>query len=149
MRWKYSMTYSTIVSNISNEVKSVVEPMGIIYSREATHPKNDSICFSTTFNPSFNESKADVTGMFIKGTVNFTLLYRKFNTKVSVDETCIETLSNITEELSIKLRNLTNEDFSFVVNDFKVTKSPNLLRVYSDGVKDYSVAYTINYERMI
>lgn len=141
------MNYSEIVKRITAEVENVVNPLGIIFSREAVHPNEDSICFSTTFNPSFNESIADVTGLFIKGKVNFTLLYRKFNTKTSVDDDCIDVLSDITEQLSKTLPKMTSEDYDLTVTSFQVTKSPNLIRVYSDNVKDYTVSYTILYER--
>lgn len=142
------------MTTVSGIIKNIIDYLN--YNKSSSLPtirfdllsvKDDSCCI-TTANQALNEHLADVTGMWVEGTIQLKVMYRQLVNVKGTDE--LQLLDIVDSLVDMIVQNYKSiyegaEDwFIYSVSDIQPAK---LERVYQNSCKDYSGTLVITYNR--
>lgn len=112
--------------------------------------RNDSICITTTGDTVPTEKLADVTGLYVTGSLTLSVVYRKMLVNKGNDDLKITNeLDTIIDFISQRknYKNILNDDLNYFVSKITVKQMSRLDKVFDGGVKDFKGIIVVEYER--
>ena len=140
-----------------NVINDIVNLVNIFIKSNKNIPKcvfdelsttKDSLCLTTTSDSNAIEKMADVTGLFLTGTLRLKIMYRVMSLTTGNDDLkYIGILDSIYQYIQSCYK--TTQFNNFYIEKVTQISGAKLEAVYPGGVKDFSGIFEIQYERRV
>lgn len=111
--------------------------------------KEDSCCV-TTANQALNEHLADVTGMWVEGTIQLKVMYRQLVNVKGIDELpLLDIVDSLVDMIVQNYKSIYEGAEDWFIDRVSDVQPAKLERVYQNSCKDFSSTLVITYNRKV
>lgn len=142
------------MTSVSTIIQNIIDYLN--YNKSSSLPtirfdllsvKEDSCCISTA-NQSLNEHLADVTGMWLEGTLQLKVMYRQLvNVKGENELPLLEIVDDLINMIAQNYKSINEGAEDWFIYSVSNVQPAKLERVYQNSCKDYSGTLVITYNR--
>lgn len=144
------------MTTVSGIIKNIIDYLN--YNKSSSLPtirfdllsvKDDSCCI-TTANQALNEHIADVTGMWVEGTIQLKVMYRQLvNVKGTDELQLLDIVDSLVDMIVQNYKSIYEGAEDWFIEKVSDVQPAKLERVYQNSCKDFSSTLVITYNRKV